>query len=380
MMHRREFLRLGGLAILADVAGGWAWTRAASGDPSRSLLVYTRRPENLATPLEWFDRPITPTDVFFVRSHFGAPEIAAERRLRIEGLVGRALDLGIADLEKMPQVTLTAVLQCAGNGRALQEPRVPGVQWVHGAMGQASWTGVRLRDLLERADLAKDAAHVGFRGADLPAKPAVPVFHRSLPRERALDPTTLVALRMNGEPLAHAHGAPFRLVVPGWAGNHWMKWLAAISPQKEEAQGFYMRTGYRLPRNPAAPGTAVPPEETVPATTFPVKSVIARPAAGSRQPRGRQEVAGVAFSGEAPIARVEVSLDGGSTWRKAELEGEPGTGRWQVFRFRFKAGPGRSRATVRATDSRGVRQPERAVWNPGGYFWNGWHSVEWEVV
>jgi len=381
MMRRRDFLEAGGLALLGGLTCGPAWVDALADSPPRSLLVHSLRPENLATPVEWFDRLVTPTDMFFVRCHFGGPAIDLGRRLRVDGLVRRPIEIGISDLEELSQVTLTAVLQCAGNGRALQEPRVPGVQWVHGAMGQATWTGVRLRDLLERAGgVTAGAAHIGLQGADLPPKPTVPAFHRSIPIERAMDPTTLVALRMNGESLPHAHGGPFRLVVPGWAGNHWVKWLSSVCVKNEEAAGFYMQTAYRLPRTPVAPGATVPPEDTVPVTTFPVKSVIARPTVGSRHPRGRQEVVGVAVSGEAPIAKVEVSMDGGATWREAKLEGEPGVGRWQVFRLRFDARPGRIQAVARATDARGNAQPDHAAWNPGGYFWNAWHFVEWEVV
>jgi sulfite oxidase len=380
MIDRREFLGRSGFALLGGFVGGQAWVDLLADSPPRSLLVHSLQPENLATPIEWFDRLITPNDVFFVRSHFGAPAIGRARRLRLDGLVIKPLELGVSDLEKLPQTTLTAVLQCAGNGRGLQEPRVPGVQWLHGAMGQATWTGVRLRDLLVHAGAAAGAAHVGLRGADVPPEPSVPAFHRSIPIVRAMDPTTLVALRMNGEPLPHAHGGPFRLVVPGWAGNHWMKWLSSISVQHEEAKGFYFQTAYRLPRAPVAPGATVPPEDTVPVTTFPVKSVIARPKAASRHPRGLQEVAGVAFSGEAPIANVEVSTDGEATWRRAKLEGKPGIGRWQVFRFHFNAQAGPVRAAARASDAQGNVQPGGAAWNPSGYFWNAWHSVEWEVV
>jgi sulfite oxidase len=379
-MRRRELLAKGGLSAIGALLGRPVLGAAAEQSHRESFLVRSRRPENFETPIEWFDRLLTPNRVFFVRSHFGPPRLDLARRLRVEGLVGRPFELDLQALEAMPQVTLTAVLQCAGNGRALHEPRVPGVQWVHGAMGQAEWTGVRLRDLLGRAGVAPEAAHVELRGADVPPMPSVPSFHRSIPIARAMDPTTLVALRMNGEPLGLAHGAPMRLVVPGWAGDHWFKWLTTIRAQREETPGFYMQTGYRYPRHPVEPGAAVAPEEMEPLTTFPIKSVIARPADGGRQPRGAQEIVGIAFSGEAAIDRVEVSLDHGASWKRAALEGAGGAGRWQVFRFGFDAGPGRMRAVARAVDARGTAQPERAAWNPSGYFWNGWHAVEWEVV
>jgi DMSO/TMAO reductase YedYZ molybdopterin-dependent catalytic subunit len=374
---RREFLQTGGFALLGLLSGA---DTARGNEPPHALEVFTRRPENLSTPLGWFDRPITPTGVFFVRSHFGAPAQVRDGRLRVEGMVRTPLDLSVADLEAMPQTEVTAVAQCAGNGRSLMDPHVPGVQWVHGAMGQAVWKGVRLQDLLERAGVAGGAAHVALRGADRPPKPSVPAFLRSIPLARAGDPSTLVALSMNGEPLTHAHGAPMRLVVPGWTANHWMKWLHTVTLQAAEADGFYMQTAYRFPRTPGAPGAPVDPKETQPLTAFPVKSVIAVPQSGDRNPRGTQEVAGVAFSGDAAIARVEVSVDGGAVWRTAALEGEGGAGRWQAFRHRFEAAPGRARAVARATDARGAVQPEHAVWNPSGYLWNAWHAVEWEVV
>lgn len=374
-MQRRDFLDAGVAAFTAGILPTAAWAEP------EVLLEHTGAPQNLGTPTAFFDRLITPTSVFFVRSHFGPPALDPSRRVRIAGMVKRPLELGAAELRKFKEVTITAVLQCAGNGRALHAPRVPGVQWIHGAMGQASWTGVRLADVLKEAGVASDALHVRLSGADLPPKPAVPAFLRSIPLSRALDPTTLLAYRMNGDPLTLAHGAPLRLVVPGWAGDHWIKWLSEIHVQKDEAEGFYMQTAYRLPRQPVAPGTAVPPDQTVPLTTVSVKSIIGRPEDGERTKVGPQEIVGVAFSGEAAITRVEVSTDGGARWVDAKLEGDAGIGRWQVFRHRFTASaPGALRAVARATDARGNIQPEKAAWNPSGYLWNAWHSVAWEVT
>jgi DMSO/TMAO reductase YedYZ molybdopterin-dependent catalytic subunit len=349
--------------------------------PAPALFRNVGSPQDLATPLPWFERLITPTDVFFVRSHFGPPAYDKTRKISFEGLVKTPLAFTPDELRAaFKEITVTAVLQCAGNGRSFQSPRVPGVQWSHGAMGQATFTGARLRDILTKAGAAPEAAFVRLAGADLPPKPAVPAFVRSIPIARAMDPSTLVAWAMNGEPLTLAHGGPLRLVVPGWAGDHWVKWLTHVGLQKEEADGFFMQTAYRFPTHPVEPGAAVAPGDMKSLTTFPVKSVIARPADGTKAPAGAQEVAGCAFSGDAPLAKVEVSTDGGKTWQSAALEGDAGVGRWQVWKHRFDAKPGRVTAIVRATDRKGNMQPSLAAWNPSGYFHNAWHAVTWEVA
>jgi DMSO/TMAO reductase YedYZ molybdopterin-dependent catalytic subunit len=372
MIERRTFLKAAGVAVAL---------RPSLAEAQEQLVRYAGYPQNLSTPLAYFDRLITPTPVFFVRSHFGPPALDRSRKVVIDGLVKTPLSLSVDELRSgFPQVTVTAVLQCSGNGRSLHAPPVPGIQWDHGAVGQATFTGARLKDVLAKAGADKDAAHVRLAGADAPPKPSVPAFLRSVPIERALDPSTLIAHRMNGEDLTLAHGAPLRLVVPGWAGDHWVKWLVSVRPHKAEAEGFYMQTAYRMPAAPVEPGSAVPPEKMKPATTFPVNSLIAKPARGTTAPPGKQEIVGFAFSGDAPLATVEVSIDGGKTFAPAKLEGEPGAGRAQVFRFTFeRREPGEIVAIARATDKKGNRQPERAVWNPSGYFWNGWHTAAWTV-
>lgn len=372
-MNRRELL-----AGALTLSGSLAWTRRSlAGD---ALLLHTASPQNLATPIEYFDRLITPTSVFFVRSHFGPPSLDSRRKVRIEGAKA-TIELRADELRKQfREVTTTAVLQCAGNGRALHVPRVPGIQWVHGAMGQATWTGVRLADLLAKAGVPADAAHVRLEGSDAPPGPKVPRFVRALPIARALDPSTLVAYRMNGAPLPHVHGGPLRLVVPGWSGNHWVKWLRSVRVQREEVEGFYNQTAYRMPKSPPSPGTPVKPEDTVPVSSFPVKSLISRPLDGASVASRTIEIVGVAFSGEAAIERVEITTDGGNTWARAKLEGQPGVGRWQIFRQKIELeGRGSHRVMARATDARGNSQPREPAWNPSGYHWNGWHGVTLEV-
>lgn len=373
-MRRSERPLLGRRALLGGAAAALAFPRQVWADKGGARMeVFGAAPQELATPKSAFSQLITPNAQFFVRSHFGTPALDRDRTLAVEGLVKNKLSLKVADLKSLPKVDVTAVLQCSGNGRSFHTPRVPGVQWDHGGMSQAKFTGVRLRDVLEKAGLTlTKGAHVHLRGADAPPKPTVPAFLRSIPIERALDPTTLIAWAMNGEDLSLAHGAPLRLVVPGWAGDHWVKWLTRVAVEKEEAAGFYMQTAYRMPIEPVTPGSAVPLDKTRPATTFPVKSVIG--VASGRS------LAGVAFSGDAPIAKVEVSLDGGKTWKPAKLEGEAGVGRWQVFRYELEPDvKGRVRALARATDAKRNVQPEKTPWNPSGYFWNAWDSAEWEA-
>lgn len=373
---RRDFL-------ISAVGSAWALSRGnsiyADGPVLLQNLVY---PQDLATPLKYFDRLITPNEIFFVRSHFGPPALKPDRRLLVDGMVTTSNEFTADSLrDAFEEVSVTAVLQCAGNGRALHTPRMPGLQWVDGAMGQAKWTGVRLRDVLQKAGVKPGAAYVHLLGADLPPVPATPKYLRGIPLDRAMDPSTLLAYKMNDEPLSLSHGAPLRLVVPGWAGDHWMKWLQNVRVAAKEPRGFYYETGYRMPTEPVPPGVPVPPEKMAPLTVMPVRSVIARPTDGGTSPRGKQEVVGIAFSGGSAISKVEVSVDGGTTWNKAALDGDPGPGRWQVFRHTFDAGKASSHtALARATDAAGNTQPRDVSWNPSGYFWNGWHSVSWNVA
>ena len=284
-MERRAFL----MALAAALGA----PRLGRADELLPLLRRVGSPQDLETPLSYFDRLITPTEAFFVRSHFGPPSLDRSRTLMIDGLVKRTQSLTTDELKDVfKETTVTAVLQCAGNGRGLHAPKVPGVQWGQGAMGQATFTGVRLRDLLDRSGVAPDAAHVRIAGADAPPKPSVPAFVRSIPIARAYDPSTIVAWAMNGEPLSLAHGAPLRLVVPGWAGDHWVKWLVHVSAQREEESGFFMKTAYRIPIEPVEPGATVPPEKLRSLTTLPVKAVIAKPADGAKTAPGAQEIAG----------------------------------------------------------------------------------------
>jgi len=262
---RRNFLRATALLPIA--------ARELIAAPRRYLLQMNGYPINAETPLELLTDYLTPNDLFFVRSHWiPHPPDAKQWKLTIDGEVDHPLTLSLADLRKMPRAEATCVLQCAGNGRGFQQPVVPGVQWRYGAAGNAKWTGVRVRDVLEHAGMRDPAKHLHLFGSDDPPQ-KVPPFHRSIEMEKAMS-DAILAWEMNGVALPVSHGAPLRLIVPGWAGDHWMKWLVRLSPQPDSIKGFYMETAYRWPNAPGAPGVAFKPEEMHPVTELAVKSNI----------------------------------------------------------------------------------------------------------
>ena len=370
--------RFGRRRLLAGMATGALWAAGRRGEaapPPRSLLVRLERPPGLETPVAALDNAYTPNALFFVRSHFDPPARGLfEPRLAIGGKVAKPLSFTARELNKLEVVELPAVLQCSGNGRALHPAHVPGVQWEKGAVGCARWRGVRLSALLEKAGLAKEVAHIHLRGVDTPPHPGTPAFLRSLPLERAMDPHTLVAFAMNDELLPHLHGGPLRLVVPGWAGNHWMKWLCEITAAVEPAKGFFMETAYQMPVKAGS-------DQYAPLGALPVKSVLTRPLDGAVVGKGAHvEVRGQAFTGTGDVTKVEVSVDGGKTWADAKVDKLLSPGAWQRFRYDWKpADAGPVTVLSRATDSAGNVQPEVSPPNRSGYFWNGWDRVKCEV-
>lgn len=339
----------------------------AVGAPDAGLVELTRRPANYEAPVDVFSTRVTPIERFYVRNHFDVPVLDhAKWRLNIQGLVDQPLSLGLADLEAMPQVTIEAALQCAGNGRALFEPHVPGVQWRKGAMGSARWTGVRLAEVLKRARPRAEARYLEMQGSEQPSVKSTPLFIRGVRVEKALHPDTLIVLKMNDVPLPAVHGGPARLVMPGWVADGWTKWVTRLELRADEPKGFFYQTAYRYPEKPGAPGGHV--DKMIPMERLVVKSVLAIPDGAVLRP-GRQEVRGVAFSGEAKIDKVEVSVDGGATWKNAALD-SGGTYGFTLFTLPFDAVPGRMTILSRATDANGAVQPEVAVWNPSGYLYN----------
>ena len=324
-------------------------------------------------PVSAFADYITPIDRFFVRSHVYAPRIAAsDWRLTVAGDVDTALTLTMDDLRRLPAVELVSVLECAGNGRGFYEPSVPGLQWTQGAVGNGRWRGARLSDVLKRAGLKPSAREILFNGADVPIG-AMPDFQRSIPMTKALDSDTLLAYEMNGEVLPVEHGFPLRVVAPGWAGNSWIKWLTSISVLDKEHDGFWMARAYRHPGKPVPPATAVPPERMQPVTSLRVKSVIAAPLDGSQALSNKPvTIRGTAWSGDAPVAAVEVSVDGGRSWRSASMRREERT-KFGWRRWEYEWTPSREAyytILARARDAAGNTQPFDQEWNPSGYGWN----------
>lgn len=384
-LSRRVLLErlLQGLGVAAIVNWPVPVVQAAGEELARNesgpLTVRVTRPFDAETPVREFISFLTPNHRFFVRSHFGppSPEAISEANwtLRVGGLVERSQNFTLKDLRQMEAVTITAVVQCSGNGRVFHRPKVPGVQWERGAVGNAEWTGVRLRDLLAKAGVQAGARHVQLQGADRPVVASVPLFIRSIPLEKALHPDTILAYEMNGRPLPLLHGAPLRVITPGWMADSCMKWLTEITVQAEESKGYYMQAAYRVPIQPVESGTT-PTVPSIPVEAMVVKSLIAAPQEGETAKSGPVTIQGMAWSGEAKVVKVEVSLDEGKTWEPARLVGEDRPYAWRQWQLVWKAKTaGTFTILCRATDARGEQQPATTPWNPSGFLWNGWDRV-----
>jgi DMSO/TMAO reductase YedYZ molybdopterin-dependent catalytic subunit len=352
------------------------------------LIRKTARPPNFETPIEYFRSPITRNDAFFVRWHLSViPELdAATWTLTVGGeSVQREQKFTLAQLRRdFEPASITAVCQCSGNRRGLFEPHVPGVQWGLGAMGNAVWRGVRVKDVLARAGLKGDAVEAVFDGADRGALDGIPDFVKSLPIETALDPDTLIAFEMNGEPLPAMNGYPARLVVPGWTGTYWVKSLVGIRVVPKPEGNFWMSTAYRLPRGKFQTPSfrSQVKEANEPITTMVVNSLITSLHAGQHIERGRPiEVRGLAWDGGSGVAQVEVSVDSGATWRQATLGKDLGRYSFREFALGVPAtGTGARVVMARATSRAGETQVDRLIHNPAGYHHNVIQRVRVEVA
>ncbi len=336
------------------------------------LLEHSPQPLQAEATMEALQPWETPLSGFFIRSHHGVPRITEESwALQIDGLVETPITLKLKDLQKMKLQSQHAVLECSGNSRAFQLPQAPGVQWTRGALGNAEWTGTSLAEILSQVKIKKNARFVRVEGADYPILPSVPGFIRSIPLSRILQKDTLLAWGMNREPLTLLHGGPVRLILPGWYGENWLKWITHITLTEKEEDSFYMKKGYRIPQKPLSSEKSWDPAEGTPIERILVQSLIVSPLPGETVTTGAITVSGKAFSGNRAITQVEISKDLGKTWQIAALESPHPTGGWQEFHTRILIpAPGRFSLISRAQDNAGDIQPLRHSWNPGGYLRN----------
>jgi DMSO/TMAO reductase YedYZ molybdopterin-dependent catalytic subunit len=346
--------------------------------PQKGAMILQRtRPPLLESPFEVFDQGVfTPNDQFFVRWHWAVIPTAVDAdtfRLAVRGHVDKTLSLSLSEIQALPQIEMAAVNQCSGNSRGFFQPRVAGGEWANGAMGNARWTGVRLKDVLDRAGVKAGAVQVRFNGLDQAVLPDAPKFMKSLAIDHARDGEVMIAYAMNGEPLPLLNGFPVRLVVPGWYSTYWVKMLNDIEVLDRPDDNYWTKTAYTIPDTPHAdikPGqtgvTFVPINRMVPRSFITSIRPGAHVAVGTPMP-----VRGIAFGGDAGVARVDLSSDGGRTWQAAKLgndEGKYGFRRWETRLTLPSSGDYSLR--VRCTNTDNVAQPDTANWNPAGFMRN----------
>lgn len=348
----------------------------------RKLILLTSRPPQLETPFAVYGEGLlTPNDAFFVRYHLAdLPTDSidpATFRLEVKGSVARPLSLSLDELKAMPGMELVAVNQCSGNGRGFSEPRVAGGQAANGLMGNARWTGVPLKAVLDRAGVQASAVQVRFDGLDGPVADTTPDFAKALDLDHARDGEVMLAWGMNGADLPFLNGFPLRLVVPGYFGTYWIKHLNAITVLDEPLDNFWMTSAYRIPDNDCncvTPGTA--PAKTKPIGRYKVRSFITSVQDGARVAAGQPvPLHGIAFDGGSGIKQVQVSADGGKTWTDATLGQDLGRYSFRGWEAPVTLAGGRHALKVRAVANSGETQPVEQPWNQSGYLLNRIETV-----
>ena len=383
------------------VVSGSAWGQAAvelpfapseraltKGFPQKGPMILQRtRPPLLETPFEVFDRGVfTPNDSFYVRWHWAVIPTDIDVgtfRLSVRGHVDKELSLTLKEIvDGLPRVELAAVNQCSGNSRGFTEPRVPGAQWANGAMGNAKWMGVRLKDVLDRAGVKAGATAVRFAGLDDPVVPEAPKFMKSLALDHASDGEVMIAYAMNGEQLPLLNGFPLRLVVPGWYSTYWVKMLARIEVLAAPDENFWTRNAYLIPDTPGAdmkPGqtglTMVPINRMVP------RSFVTNLKDGASLKAGTKTlVRGIAFGGDSGVKSVELSVDGGTSWLPAGLGRDEGKYSFRQWQAEVTPAAGNVALMVRCTNDDGLVQPAANNWNPSGFMHNGIETVNLKAI
>ena len=393
MLDRRELIRRASLAALAGASSTMlSPLRALAGDTimlpfgngerplvaypgKRPLLQMTARPPQLETPFSVFDESLlTPNDAFFVRYHLAYIPTSIDPdafRLEVKGHVDRSASLSLTEIKAMPQVELVAVNQCSGNSRGFVEPRVAGGQLANGAMGNARWSGVPLKAVLDHAGVKAGAVQVSFEGLDGSVIPETPDFAKALDIDHARDGEVMLAWAMNGEDLPWLNGYPLRLVVPGFYGTYWVKHLNAMTVLDKPFDGFWMQKAYRIPDNACActePGQA--PKTTVPIGRYSIRSFLTNVTDGAKVRSGKVDLRGIAFDGGSGIKEVAVSLDDGKIWTGAQLGQDVGRYSFRPWTLQVDLPAGTHAIRVRATGNDGVSQPMEPRWNPPGYMRN----------
>jgi DMSO/TMAO reductase YedYZ molybdopterin-dependent catalytic subunit len=348
---------------------------------SSGLIIRQMEPKNLEAPFDQFDSYLTPTELFYIRSHFPTPSLDCESyQLRIDGAVRRPFTLSYDELRSMRSETRVATLECAGNGRVFLVPQVRGAQWELGAVSNAEWTGVPLRALLERAELAEDACEIVLEGADhgTPAEEPVPPhpisFTWSLPRTKAIGQDVLIAYRMNGRDLPRDHGYPVRAIVPGHYGMASVKWLTHIHAAREPFRGYWQTSDYAYWDSMDGKPVRRPLGE------MKLKSEIARPrVCETLVPNRIYTVSGAAWAGETDVTEIAVSTDGGRTWAEAEFLDPVRRHAWRRWKFDWLTPkePGQYTLLARAKDAAGMLQPDGHDQHYGTYVIN--HPLPIEV-
>ncbi len=378
-----------GLNLPSQLPEGTRATAVLDALPGKKPLIkLSYRPPNYETPIEYFRTAITPNDAFFVRYHLSnIPEVDAETwKVAVggEGANGQN-DFTLDDLKKMPAIEVIAVNQCSGNRRGLFQPPVPGVEWGYGAMGCARWKGARLKDVLDKVGVKKEAIEIVFDGADGPVVDKTPDFIKSIPVWKAMEDNTLIAYEMNGQPLPHFNGFPARIIVPGWTGTYWVKHVTSIKAVTKPETGFWMNPAYRIPVGKFSLVARFVSQETavnVPITEMVVNSLITSHVEGASVRAGFPiTIGGIAWDAGYGITTVELSTDAGKTWQRAKLGKELGRFAFRTFAYSFTPrSKGRRIVMARAANKIGQTQTSELILNPAGYHHNLIHSVAINVA